>query len=68
MQKYQWYKRLLGSHHTTGTAKGIDLCIPFSHPVSVLKHELQLSFCSPNFILITNFTAKIKLVSFPDKW
>jgi hypothetical protein len=35
---------LRGLRHTIGTAKGIDLCVPFNQPVNVHKHEPQQIF------------------------
>jgi hypothetical protein len=37
----QLFKRCQGSSHTTETAKGINLWVPFNQPATVLKHELQ---------------------------
>jgi hypothetical protein len=44
MQKQQSFKRSLGSRHTIGTAKRIDLWVPFNQPAKALEHELQQIF------------------------
>jgi hypothetical protein len=40
MQKQQ----PLGSRHTSGTADGIDLWVPFNQPAKLLEQELQQIF------------------------
>jgi hypothetical protein len=40
----QSFKRSLSSRHTIGTAKRIDLWVPFNQPAKALEHELQQIF------------------------
>jgi hypothetical protein len=44
MQKQQSFKQSFGSCHTIGTAKGINLWVPFNQPAEVREHNLQQIF------------------------
>ena len=53
-----------GSRHTVATANGIDLFFLLSHCRRLVAQVLQHICGAPVFIMITNFTAKIKMVGF----
>ena len=53
-KKKQSSKRLRGSRHTIGTAKGV----PCIQPVNVLEHELQQMFGAQTLSLSPNLQPK----------